>query len=93
MRYTRISASFIVLCNFILTTESKLSGRQDSFEEELLISPLDDGKLLAHFQFTTLVELDSAVEKKGKRKSQRFYVVALAISRLIEFFFFLTCTL
>ncbi|KAM3578826.1 Subunit of the glycosylphosphatidylinositol transamidase complex-like protein [Umbelopsis sp. WA50703] len=66
MRYTRLSASFIVLCNFILTTESKLSGRQDSFEEELLISPLDDGKLLAHFQFTTLVELDSAVEKKGK---------------------------
>ncbi|KAJ2964457.1 hypothetical protein NQZ79_g692 [Umbelopsis isabellina] len=70
MRYTRISASFIVLCTYILTTESKLSGRQDSFEEELLISPLDDGKLLTHFQFTTLVELDSTVEKQGKRKTQ-----------------------
>lgn len=68
MRYTRISASFIVLCTYILTAESKLSGRQDSFEEELLVSPLDDGKLLTHFQFTTLVDLDSSIEKQGKRR-------------------------
>jgi hypothetical protein len=37
-------------------------GRDESFQEELLIRPLSDGNLLAHLQFTTALTFDATVE-------------------------------
>ena len=38
----------------------------DSYDESLTIKPLNDGKVLAHFQFKTIWEKDIASVREGE---------------------------
>ncbi|CAO3669246.1 unnamed protein product [Umbelopsis vinacea] len=66
MSWKNLSASILLLLTLSWPVQSKLSGQKDSFQEDLLISPLNDGKLLAHFQFTTLIDSGDIAEKNGR---------------------------
>ncbi|GAB5593972.1 Subunit of the glycosylphosphatidylinositol transamidase complex-like protein [Umbelopsis nana] len=66
MSWKNLPASILLLLAISWPVPAKLSGQTDSFQEDLLISPLNDGKLLAHFQFTTLVDSGSIAEKNGR---------------------------
>lgn len=69
MSWKNLSASILLLLTLSWPVQSKLSGQKDSFQEDLLISPLNDGKLLAHFQFTTLIDSGDIAEKNGRCKN------------------------
>ncbi|KAH8552155.1 GPI transamidase component PIG-T [Umbelopsis sp. PMI_123] len=66
MPWKNLPASILLFLALSIPVYSKLSGQKDSFQEDLLISPLNDGKLLAHFQFTALVDAGALDEKKGR---------------------------
>jgi hypothetical protein len=73
MPWKNLPASILLFLALSIPVYSKLSGQKDSFQEDLLISPLNDGKLLAHFQFTALVDAGALDEKKGRCKNTNMY--------------------
>ncbi|KAI8577591.1 hypothetical protein K450DRAFT_251553 [Umbelopsis ramanniana AG] len=66
MPWKKLPSCILLLLALAYPVQSKLSSQKDSFQEDLLISPLKDGKLLAHFQFTTLVDAGGLDEKDGR---------------------------
>lgn len=54
------SSIFFGLCCCIVAVQSQLSDRlQEEYTERLKLSNLPDGKLLAHFEFTTHVKANT----------------------------------
>jgi hypothetical protein len=71
MPWKKLPSCILLFLALAYPVQSKLSGQKDSFQEDLLISPLKDGKLLAHFQFTTLVDAGGLDGKDGRCKNAK----------------------
>lgn len=66
----RLLTSFVLLC--ISATQAQLSNNEE-YKENLKLSHLSDGKLLAHFEFKTKINrVKTMPRKKTKRKIKQY---------------------
>lgn len=70
---------FIVSYSFKTDTRDQISLKRDKFQENLFIRPLVDGKLFAHFQFSTIYRKDI----KSLRWENQFEIFPLSLADLV----------